>query len=104
MSSHCLKGFGDGDARIHLTLGNFRGSCQIAQMIFQRHFRHTSYILFQKQEFALALPMSVCLVTGGVTVADLKAGPATRDIPMNCNIQTNVVLILSCVVMTWSVF
>lgn len=78
MSSHFWKWFGAEDVTLCLTLGDFRGSFKKRtnkteiwkHSTFQHYFPGMPFKFYWN-----ALPISVCLVIGGVTVAGLKAGP-----------------------------
>lgn len=61
MSSHYWSWFGDGNITANVTLRDWRA--KVKKYLIQINVFHES------------LPVSVCLVVGGATVAGLKAGP-----------------------------
>lgn len=61
MSSHYWSWFGDGSIAANVTLRDWRA--KVKKYFIQIHV------------FNESLPVSVCLVVGGATVAGLKAGP-----------------------------
>lgn len=75
MPSHCWKWFGDGAVTLHLALGDFRSSFNKNTKTAQ--FRNHSPVSEAPppQLLKIYLPISVCLVTAGATVAGLKTGP-----------------------------
>lgn len=67
MSSHDWRCFGDGGIAANMTLRDWRGKDK--KYLISIHFC-LNFLNF-------SLPVSVCLVIGGATVAGLKAGPET---------------------------
>lgn len=65
MSSHYWSWFGDGGIAANMTQRDWRG--KIKKYLISIHFR--------LNVLNSSLPVSVCLVIGGATVAGLKAGP-----------------------------